>query len=164
MTPKTITQKTIINASPEEVYATLMTSKGHAAFTGEEATISPDIGGSFSAYANYITGRNIDLKPGRLIVQEWVAADWPDGSTSQVTFSLKPVDGGKKTEIAFTHTGVPSAFAKDIAQGWIDWYWEPMKKYFPAIAAPKKSAVPPAKKSPVKKAPPKKKPASKKRK
>lgn len=117
--------------------------------------MSADIGGKFSAYANYITGRNIDLKPGKLIVQEWVAADWPDGSTSQVTFSLKPVDGGKKTEIAFTQTGVPSGFAKDIAQGWIDWYWEPMKKYFPEIASPTmsktKKTTKAARKTPTKK-------------
>ena len=62
-------------------------------------------------------------------MQEWRGGDFPDGSvSSRLLIELRVVDGG--TELNIVHSGVPEELAADIEQGWIDFYWEPMKKYF----------------------------------
>jgi hypothetical protein len=33
-----------------------------------------------------------------------------------------------KTRLTFKQTGVPQEFYDDIKQGWIDYYWTPMKE------------------------------------
>ncbi len=127
MPAKTIRQSVLLPAAPQEVYAALMDSKQHAAFTGDRAAISPRVGGAFTAGSGYITGRNLELKPGKRIVQSWHASDWPAGHGSRVTFALASARGG--TRLTFTHAGVPDEFYADIKQGWIDFYWEPLRAY-----------------------------------
>ncbi len=119
---QTVTYKT----SPHAVYEALMDSKQHAAFSGGEARISREVGGEISAYDGYISGKNLELVPDRKIVQSWRAVDWPEGHYSTVTFLLAPVEDG--TRLDFTHTDVPDGTEAEFEQGWIDNYWEPMKK------------------------------------
>jgi activator of HSP90 ATPase len=89
MKTKTIRQSATFKASPHAVYEMLMDSRKHAKFTREKASVSRKIGGKFTAYAGYISGVNLDLVPGKKIVQSWRGSDWPDGHYSKVTFSLK---------------------------------------------------------------------------
>jgi activator of HSP90 ATPase len=124
---KIIKQTVTFKATPHEVYETLMDSKKHAAFTGGKASISRRIGGSIMAYDNYITGKNIELVPDKKIVQDWRAVDWPEDYFSRVTFELTAIPHG--TRLDFTHADVPEGTEKEFTQGWIDNYWEPMKKY-----------------------------------
>ena len=130
MKTKTIKQKAIIPASPEKVYKALMSSKEHSAFTGADAKISDKVGAKYSAHGGYIDGKNLKLVKGKKIVQSWKAAEpnWPDGHFSTVTFDLKK--NSKGTEITFTHDEVPAGNAKSLANGWKEYYWKPMKKYF----------------------------------
>jgi uncharacterized protein YndB with AHSA1/START domain len=58
---KTIQQSVTLKVSPHEVYEALMDSRKHSKFTGEEASISREVGGKFSAYGDYITGVNLEL-------------------------------------------------------------------------------------------------------
>jgi hypothetical protein len=37
---------------------------------------------------------------------------------------------GNKTELTMVHSSVPAEQAKEYAQGWKDYYWEPLKEYF----------------------------------
>jgi activator of HSP90 ATPase len=99
--PKTIRQSVTFPATPSDVYDALMTSRLHSKIIGGKAVISPKVGGRFSAYDGYCTGVNIELKPGK---------------------------GG--TRMTFTHTGVPDEQYESIKQGWIDFYWLPMKALF----------------------------------
>ncbi|HTF02497.1 MAG TPA: SRPBCC domain-containing protein [Bacteroidia bacterium] len=130
MKTTTLKQTATIPASPQEVYDALMTSKAHTAFTGEKAVIGKKVGDSYSAYGGYITGKNIELIPGKKIVQSWVAVEelWPDGHESKITFTLKPK--GKSTVIHFVHEDLPEVIAKNFVSGWKDYYWGPMKMYF----------------------------------
>ena len=121
-----IQQTVIFQASPHEVYEALMDSEKHAAFSGSAAKISRAVGGEYSAYDGYITGRNLELVPDKKIIQSWRAVDWPEGLFSTVTFLLLPIPEG--TRLNFTHTGVPDGTEAEFTQGWIDNYWEPMKK------------------------------------
>lgn len=124
--PKTIRQSVTINASPRAVYDALMDSKKHSLFTGSRAHITRRVGGRFTTYDGYAEGVNVELVSGKKIVQTWRANDWPRGLQSKVTFALRKVKGG--TKLTFTQTGVPDRHLASIKQGWIDFYWHPLKE------------------------------------
>jgi activator of HSP90 ATPase len=125
----TITQKVIVSAMPEEVYDAYMNAKKHAAFTGGKATNNPVVGGAFTAWDGYILGKNLELEKGKRIVQEWVTTDWSEGyPPSKLELTFRGVNG--KTEITMVHSDVPAEQEDDLKQGWIDFYWEPLKNYF----------------------------------
>jgi activator of HSP90 ATPase len=124
---KKITQTIIFNASPHDVFELLMDSKKHSAFTGDNAVISRKVGGKFKAYGDYITGENLKIVDDKKIVQTWRASDWPDGIYSKVVFEL--VKSGKNTKLIFSQEGVPKENYAEIKQGWIEFYWDPIKKF-----------------------------------
>jgi len=126
MKTKTIRQSVTFRAPPHEVYEALMDSEKHARFTGAGASISRRVGGRFTAYDGSLEGENLELVPDVKILQSWRSDDWPEGHYSRATFSLAKVEGG--TRLTFTQTGVPEDFYEDVKQGWIDYYWEPMKR------------------------------------
>jgi activator of HSP90 ATPase len=125
----TIKQKVMIPATPEEVYEAYMDAGKHSAFTGSKATSDPKVGGKFTAWDGYISGKNLELEKGKRIVQEWKTTEWPEEySPSRLELSLKKAKDG--TEVSMVHSNVPAEQADDIKQGWIDFYWNPLKKYF----------------------------------
>lgn len=125
----TIKQKIIIPATPEEVYEAFMDVKKHSAFTGSKATCDPKVEGKFTAWDGYISGKNLELEKGKKIVQEWMTTEWLEGyPPSRLELTFKKVEEG--TELSMVHSGVPAEQADDIEQGWIKFYWEPLKKYF----------------------------------
>jgi uncharacterized protein YndB with AHSA1/START domain len=125
----TIIQKVVIPASPEEVYDAFMDARKHSEFTGAKATCDPTVGGKFTAWDGYISGRNLELQKGKRIVQEWITVEWPKGyppSTLELTF--RKVKGG--AEVRMVHSEVPEEQADEYRQGWIDNYWDLLKAYF----------------------------------
>ena len=127
MKTKTIRQSVTFEATPHELYEILMDSKKHSRLTGGgKATISRIVGGPFTVYDGYATGLNVELIPDKLIVQTWRASDWQGSHFSRVRFSFREVAGG--TRLTFTHSGVPEEEFENIKQGWIDYYWEPLKE------------------------------------
>jgi activator of HSP90 ATPase len=125
----TITQKVVISATPEEVYNAYTNAKKHTEFTGSKATNNPVVGGKFTAWDGYISGKNLELEKGKRIVQEWVTTDWPEGyPPSKLELILREVNG--KTEITMVHSDAPAEQENDLKQGWTDFYWEPLKNYF----------------------------------
>ena len=126
---KTITQTVVVSATPDQVYDALLSPRTQAAFTGSPATGSSKVGGKFTAWDGYITGVNRELVKGRKIVQDWRTTEWPAGAAdSRVEFSFKAVKGG--TEVRMVHSNVPAEQAESYRQGWIDFYWNPLKAYF----------------------------------
>lgn len=125
---KTINQSVVLNANPKEVYDALMDSKKHSQFTGESAKINNKVNGKFTAYSGYIEGESLKLTPGKIIVQSWRATDWPKGHFSRVTYTL--TKKGDKTQLKFKQEGVPAGQHDSIKQGWVDYYWEPLKRMF----------------------------------
>jgi activator of HSP90 ATPase len=124
--PRTIRQSVTFQCSPHEVYEALMDSRKHARFSGAAARISRKVGGVISAYDGYIEGVNLELVPSRKIVQRWRASDWPEGATSVVRFTL--AKAGTRTRLTFAHSGVPASQYASLRQGWIEFYWKPMKR------------------------------------
>lgn len=126
---RTIRQTVVLPGSPMDVYRALMTTRGHAGFSGAAARISPKVGGTFMAWGGYIHGKNLKLVPGKTIVQSWVPSEvsWPEGHESKVSFRLAPSPRG--TRVTFTHSGVPSEHASHLASGWKESYWIPLRRY-----------------------------------
>ena len=119
----------LLDASPLEAYEAYANPKKHAAFTGQGATGAPKVGGKFTAGDGYITGKFVELEKGRKILQEWTTSEWPEGyppSLLELRFRAK----GKKTELTMIHSKVPEEQVEYYAEGWKEWYWQPMKKYF----------------------------------
>jgi activator of HSP90 ATPase len=126
---RTIVQKVIVQATPDEVYDAFMDPQKHSDFTHTQTTGSQEEGGEVSASDGYITARNVELKKGKKIVQEWTTTEWPDGyPPSTLELDLKKVTEG--TELTMTHSKVPDEQADDYAEGWTDYYWNPMVEYF----------------------------------
>jgi activator of HSP90 ATPase len=126
----TITQKIIIpKVSPKEVYQAYVDPKKHSEFTDSEATGKPVVGGKFTAWDGYISGRFLELEEGKRVIQEWTSTDFPEGahpSKLELTFRVVP----KGTEIVMVHSNVPKDQEDETAEGWTEFYWEPMKQYF----------------------------------
>ena len=123
----TVKQGAMMPGTPTEVYQLLMDEKKHAAFTGGEAKISPKVGGTFQTFDGWASGRNLVLIPGKKIVQTWRGEDWPAGHYSTITIHL--LKAPKGTKLLFAQTDVPTSVAKDVAKGWKEYYWGPMKEF-----------------------------------
>lgn len=124
-----IRQTVVIDASPEEVYEAYVDPVKHADFTGSPAKGTPKVGGKFTAWDGYISGKYVKLEKGKRIVHEWKTTEWPHGyPVSVVELTFKPK--GKKTELTMVHSKAPAEQADDYAEGWMEWYWEPLKKHF----------------------------------
>ncbi len=123
---KTIRQSVTVKASPKVVYAALMDSKTHSRFTEAKAVVSRRVGGSFTAYDGYASGKNLELVPGKRIVQTWRANDWPKGVYSRLTVRLQKT--GSSTRLTFTQSRIPARHYATIKRGWIEYYWKPMKE------------------------------------
>ena len=123
---KTIKQTLTFDASPHEIYEMLMDSRKHAQVVGANAKVTKKVGDKFSIYDGEIEGVNLELVPDKKIVQSWRYNDWPEGHFSKATFLFETSKGG--TKMTFTQTEVPDDKYEDVAQGWKDYYWEPIKQ------------------------------------
>src|SRR5271169_236396 len=118
-----------IPATPQQVYEAWLDSAGHTAMTGGGATATPQEGAPFTAWDDYISGRNLVLQPHHRIVQSWRTTRFtPADADSQIEVLLEAADGG--TRITLHHTDVPDGHTGYQDGGWQDHYFEPMKRYF----------------------------------
>jgi uncharacterized protein YndB with AHSA1/START domain len=130
-----IRQTVVVGASPFEVYQAYVDPKRHAAFTGMSATGTAKVGGRFTAGDGYISGKYIKLDPGKKIRQEWTTSEWPAGyPPSILELTLKP--RGRGTELMMVHSHVPASQVGYYAEGWKEYYWKPLKKYFGKMSEP----------------------------
>jgi len=122
------TLKTTINASPQMIYKTWLSSEGHTHMTGGAASVSNKIGADFTAWEGYIEGKNLKLEPNKRILQSWRTSEFTaDEEDSQIEILLKGVDG--QTELTLHHTHVPES-GEHYKKGWEIHYFKPMRDYF----------------------------------
>ncbi len=122
-----IHQEITLAAAPSRVYELLVDSKQFAAVTGAPASGEGTEGAAFSSFGGHITGRHIELLPGKRVVQAWRAKAWPEGLYSIVRFELSA--DGKGTKVVFDHDGFPEDMKEHLAQGWHANYWEKIAKH-----------------------------------
>lgn len=121
----TIHHEVTIDASPAAVYGVLTTSEDFARMTGGRAAdISKEAGGAVSLFGGDIRARNVELVPGKRVVQAWRSQAWPEGVYSIVKFELTPQ--GKGTKLVFDQAGYPDDGHQMLDGGWPKMYWEPM--------------------------------------
>ena len=135
----------VIPASPMAIYDAWLNSKLHGAMTGGgKAKASTKVGAPFTSFDGYSYGANLELVPGKRIVQSWRSTDFaaadPD-STIEVTLSAVP--GG--TRLYLLHAGIPEG-QDDYKEGWKEFYFGPMKAYFGSLKPAGRPANKPAKK------------------
>ena len=111
------------------MYRAILDAKIHSAFTGSKATGEGRVGGSFTAWDGYITGKTLQLKSGKEIVQEWRTTEFPSKyPPSRLELNFKAKKGG--TEIVMIHSKVPASQTTSYREGWISSYWDPLREYF----------------------------------
>lgn len=114
--------------SAADLYQAWLTSLTHSQMTGGEAVCSKEIGGTFSAWDGYISGRNLELEKDQKIVQAWRTSEFDDADDSSIlTLEFTDVPGG--AELHLQHSHLPENMP-DFEQGWIEYYFEPMEDFF----------------------------------
>ena len=127
--PKTIVQKVVFkNTTPKILYSLYMDAKKHSELTGAPAKITAKEGTKYSAHGTYISGKNLQLIPDKLIVQTWRAEDWSKDDVDS-TFIIHLEPKGKNVVLHAIHANIPDEQVDDISKGWHEYYWEPWKKY-----------------------------------
>jgi activator of HSP90 ATPase len=138
-TSEAIRQQVTFDASPQRIYQALTSSQDFDMMTrlsdaavlldaagAKPTSISTEVGGPFTLFGGYITGRHLEMLPNERLVQAWRAASWKPGEFSIAAFYLT-AEGGK-TRLNFEHRGFPNGNGDSLAQGWHSHYWEPLAK------------------------------------
>jgi hypothetical protein len=121
------------NASAPAIYNAWLSSEQHSAMTGGEAIVNSNIGGTFTAWDEYISGENIELVPFIKIVQSWRTVEFnSDQKDSILEINLIELSPNK-TKLVLKHSEL---LPKDVKykQGWIDSYFVPMVLYFDSFS------------------------------
>ena len=119
----------LVPASPAQIYAAWLGATGHSRMTGAAATSLPRVGGAFTAWDGYISGTYLALEPGRRLLMAWRTTEFPTSSPdSQVEVLLDSAVGG--ATVTLRHSQIPDGQAANYRQGWIDYYFTPMKAHF----------------------------------
>jgi activator of HSP90 ATPase len=118
---------TFDNTTADELFSIFTDSETHGEITGADVTISARQGAKFSCFNGNVTGKNLLIIPGKMIVQSWRGNVWgkndPD-SILMLVFSA--VKGG--AQIYLVHANTPDQFD----ERWNEFYWKPMKQYLKA--------------------------------
>ena len=111
-----IHQEVVIDASADRIYDALTSEQHFTGFTGgAPSEIDATAGGAFTCFGGMITGRNIELVPGRRVVQAWRVKNWPDGTYSIVRFELAAT--GTSTQLVFDQSGHPALAQQELEGG-----------------------------------------------
>jgi uncharacterized protein YndB with AHSA1/START domain len=138
-TGEAIHQEVLFKASRKRVYEALTDAKQFnkvvqlsaavksGMVSGATPTeISREVGGAFSLFGGYVSGRHVELVPNERIVQAWRTGNWNPGVFSIVKFEL--TEQGSGTKLVLDHRGFPDGDAQHLAEGWKVNYWEPLAK------------------------------------
>lgn len=110
------------------VFDSWLHSASHTKMTGSPAVVSKDVGGKFSAWDGYITGTYLEIDPKDRILMTWRTTDFAE-KTPDSLVEIKFKDTLKGCIIYLHHSHLNNAGAK-YKQGWEEYYFEPMERYF----------------------------------
>ena len=119
---------TVPNATAQDIYEALLSSEKHTKLIGDTAEISDRVDETFKTFSGYAEGKNVELIPGKKIVQTWRASDWPEDHYSTITFELEGSEEG--AVINFTQIDIPEGRVEEYEAGWQNNYWSPMQEFF----------------------------------
>jgi activator of HSP90 ATPase len=123
-----IVQSVTFTTTPQELFALFTNAKKHAAATGAHASVSAKAGARWTAFGGMLSGKNLAVIPGKMIVQAWRASHWPDSDLDSILIlNFSKTTGGARVDMV--HAGVPQHDHKGVTKGWPQYYWEPWKAY-----------------------------------
>lgn len=129
MTDSLEVSKFFPEVSAKQLYNAWLDSEAHSAFTGSPAQINPDIGSEFTAWDGYISGRTLEAEPFQRIVQAWRTTEFPEDSPdSRLEILIEDMDNG--VQVTLVHSGIPAGQGENYRQGWGEYYFDPMQRYF----------------------------------
>lgn len=111
------------NTTPEELFHIYVDPQQHGALLGAEVVITREEGKVFSAFSGHVTGVNLLVVPGRMIVQSWRGDVWKKNDLDSIlilTFTATK----KGAQIYMVHANTPDQFN----ELWDEFYWQPMKE------------------------------------
>ena len=121
-----ITLEHIFNASPQTVYEAWLDSEKHSEMTGGECIYTKD---TYSAWDEYITGKNLQLIPFSYIKQAWRSTEF-EASREDSILVLMFEDAPKgKCKLTLIHSNLTDDDGQYKA-GWENHYFTPMTEYF----------------------------------
>lgn len=126
---KPIFCRVIFPVPATELYDFYLDARRHSEAIGSAVKISAVVGGNYSSWDGYITGKTLVLDQGKTIIQTWRSSDFKEGDTDSLLV-LQFRDEGGKGILDMTHTGLPAHQEKSVAKGWQDYYWKPWQSYF----------------------------------
>ncbi|GLT38625.1 hypothetical protein SLA2020_128600 [Shorea laevis] len=133
---KTITSTERFSCRAKDLYEILMDENRWKGFTQSNARISKEVGGEFMIFDGSVTGRNLELQDGKLIVQKWRFGSWPDGIDSTVRLTFDEPEPGVTT-VKLTHTDVPeedrygnATVVENTERGWRDLIFHKIRAVF----------------------------------
>jgi len=92
----------------------------------DTAKIDRKLGGRVSVFGGYAMGKTERIEKDKVIAQTWRTPGFgPDEPDSKVMFHLSKREQG--TRLIFVQSDVPDRLTKELRQGWIDFYWTPLK-------------------------------------
>lgn len=118
-----------IKASAEDIFTALTNPLTIEIWSGATAVMEPVPGTEFSLWDGDITGVNLEIEPGKKIVQEWFFEDEegiPSELKSLVTIKLH--DEGSSTDVELLHINIPDEAFDNIVDGWDKYYFKPLKE------------------------------------
>ncbi|XP_060177522.1 uncharacterized protein LOC132607529 [Lycium barbarum] len=133
---KTITMTEKFSCRAKDLFEILMDENRWKGFTQSNARISKEVGGEFSIFDGSVTGSNVELQEGKLIVQKWRFGSWPDGIQSMVRITFEEPQSGV-TVVKLTHTDIPeedrygnSTVVENTERGWRDLIFHRIRAVF----------------------------------
>ncbi|CAN4118437.1 unnamed protein product [Withania somnifera] len=133
---KTITMTEKFSCRAKDLFEILMDENRWKGFTQSNARISKEVGGEFSIFDGSVTGTNVELQEGKLIVQKWRFGSWPDGIQSTVRITFEEPQSGV-TVAKLTHTDVPeedrygnATVVENTERGWRDLIFHRIRAVF----------------------------------
>lgn len=122
-----IHQEVSFPVSPERIFEILVDTRRFAEVTGAPATGGGSEGAPFSLFGGHVTGRNVELVPGKRVVQAWRAKTWPEGLYSLARFELRAE--GSATKLVFDHDAFPDDMKEHLSSGWHANYWDKIRSH-----------------------------------
>uniref|UniRef100_A0A5B7A8U3 Activator of Hsp90 ATPase AHSA1-like N-terminal domain-containing protein n=1 Tax=Davidia involucrata TaxID=16924 RepID=A0A5B7A8U3_DAVIN len=133
---KTITLTERFSCRAKDLYEILMDENRWKGFTQSNARISKEVGGEFSIFDGSVTGMNVELQEGKLIVQKWRFGSWADGIQSTVRLTFDEPEPAV-TVVKLTQTDVPeedrygnSTVVENTERGWRDLIFHKIRAVF----------------------------------
>ncbi|KAM1096561.1 hypothetical protein TB2_013815 [Malus domestica] len=133
---KTISLTEKFSCRAKDMFEILMDENRWKGFTQSNAKISKEVGGPISIFDGSVTGTNLELQSGSLIVQKLRFGSWPDGIDSTVRLTLEEPEPGL-TVVKLTHTDIPdedrygnATVVENTERGWRDLIFQRIRAVF----------------------------------